>query len=297
MRETSLGGTTWLRQLSSAVGAGLAFCVRQKLVADLGTVESESASFTVNPRRMAIWRRFFAVGDGTAIPHFPLYEWQGVRAFHRILRGIGANFSNILHVEWSFTSHRPLRAGGNYDALLVPERYIPVSQNRVIIEIGVSIWDVSDMCIVAHELHRYLIRNVDSSEWVRIADRWPAENCAENQNADDSVQNRVQVRFQSGTGLAYGRLSGDMNFVHTSPWWCRIFGYNGPFVQGLCTGSRVLAELTRLLGAPPADFTIRFRSPAWEDTPFTLFLGADERFALKGPDQAVVADGKWTGRS
>lgn len=62
-------------------------------------------------------------------------------------------------------------------------------------------------------------------------------------------------------GLAYGRLSGDMNPVHTSRLGARLFGLKRPFLQGLGLRNLVVRHLAEL-GVPTQGLQLTFAKPA-----------------------------------
>jgi MaoC like domain len=67
-----------------------------------------------------------------------------------------------------------------------------------------------------------------------------------------TAAHRVAIDVPEGMGFSYGKVSGDLNLVHTTKLAAKIFGHPKPFIQGLCTANYVLRHLTPIYGPPSA---------------------------------------------
>ena len=70
----------------------------------------------------------------------------------------------------------------------------------------------------------------------------------------------VRWKVDPGVGVAYARVSGDRNPIHTSRLAARLFGFRRPIAHGMWTKARCLAALE---GRLPAGYAVEvnFRSP------------------------------------
>ncbi len=111
----------------------------------------------------------------------------------------------------------------------------------------------------------FVILNLENEyvEALRAAKRYGHTDAAEfhglaGREARLSVpDHRITIEVPEDMGFRYGKVSGDLNLIHTTHLAAKLFGHPRPFVQGLCTANYVLRHLTQAYG-PPQGLRITF---------------------------------------
>jgi acyl dehydratase len=97
----------------------------------------------------------------------------------------------------------------------------------------------------------------------------------------------------SGTGRAYGAISGDRNPIHTSTLGAKAFGFPRTIAHGMYTAARALAEVGAARG-DAYDWTVDFEKPV-------LLPGTVQVSITRTPDDAAHPGGftyvGWNGKS
>lgn len=120
------------------------------------------------------------------------------------------------------------------------------------------------------------------------------------------VDGAVAARWHlpSGSGLQFGKLTGDYNGIHYARWYARLFGFPGPFHHPPSVIGQAMARLP-----PPAGTTQRLdtwlKGPVFydidaelrmagaaDDLSFAVAKTGDERAAIVGRWRAVPAGGR-----
>lgn len=98
----------------------------------------------------------------------------------------------------------------------------------------------------------------------------------------------------SGTGRAYGAVSGDQNPIHTSSLGARAFGFPRAIAHGMYTAARALAEVGPVRRGEAYEWTVEFFKPVLlpgtvdvairytDDADPTATTAADEGFVFDG---------------
>ncbi len=100
---------------------------------------------------------------------------------------------------------------------------------------------------------------------------------------------RVAIEVPDDMGMRYGKVSGDLNLIHTTHLAARLFGHPRPFVQGLCTANWVLQHLTSEYG-PPQAVRVTFSQRVFVGQTVELRHTAKE-FEICDPKGALLAFG------
>ena len=91
-------------------------------------------------------------------------------------------------------------------------------------------------------------------------------------------------------GMRYGKVSGDLNIVHTTALAARLFGHEGAFIQGLCTANYVLVRLAAASELPLQSFRISFAQRVFVGTRVEL-LFKDKAFEVLDDKAGLLAFG------
>ena len=86
----------------------------------------------------------------------------------------------------------------------------------------------------------------------------------------------AEVVADADIGRRYGKVSGDINPIHLTPWTAKLFGFKRAIAHGMWSLARSAALLQPQLGQEPTELTVEFKRP--------LFLPgrASLKFASEG---------------
>jgi len=254
------------------------------------------------------WRELYQVppDDGAAPPApFSYYAQTTVDAFHGFLYSLGANFKNVLHLQWEMEVLRPggaaLRPGTPYQVELGLDDVAFLKRDRAIIACFVNLLDEGGATLLRTGYH-FLLKNLSARDVAYLKStpgynrlRFP-ELLAVSRTGEVvkalSGGRAHELHFPEDIGLRYGHVSGDMNIVHTNRWLVRLFGYSRTFAQGMCTANYVLRTLAVSERVPVDRFTITFCRPVYLPGTVQLSLG-DGEFQVRDGDRALAALGTW----
>jgi len=216
-------------------------------------------TFMLTPEEHSQWFELFKTADSRT--PFTYHTSVGTMALMRVVGDIGVNFKNLMHLkcEMGIARNRPMEPDHTYRLASQIEDIVALGDDRVALICGSRVFDVSgflarsyrDYFIVLN-LDPYYIQTLrsaknygttDVSEFQGLAAKTPSLTEA------DGFQ-RVAIEVPEDMGFRYGKVSGDLNLVHTTRAAARIFGHPRPFIQGLCTANYVLRELTAVYGVP-----------------------------------------------
>lgn len=88
--------------------------------------------------------------------------------------------------------------------------------------------------------------------------------------------NYAEIIADADIGRRYGKVSGDINPIHLTPWTAKLFGFKRAIAHGMWSLARSTALLQPQLGQEPSELTVEFKRP--------LFLPgrASLKFASEG---------------
>ena len=89
----------------------------------------------------------------------------------------------------------------------------------------------------------------------------------------------AEVEAPADIGRRYGRVSGDINPIHLTPWSAKLFGFKRAIAHGMWSLARSTAMLQPVLGQDPRELTVEFKRP--------LFLPGKAALKFAREDQAV----------
>lgn len=224
-----------------------------------------TTSFTIAPEEHRRWLGLFATER--ADTPFTYHTTVGTMALMRLVGDVGVNFKNLMHLksEMNMAPGHVMRAGEAYRLASQIEDIIALRDDRVALVCASRVYDSSgnrvrsyrDFFIILNLEPEYIetLRSIkayghlDAGEFHGLASREPKLG-----NPDAK---RVTIEVPEGMGFEYGKVSGDLNLVHTTRLAARLFGHPRPFIQGLCTANYALRHLTSAYG-PPESLRITF---------------------------------------
>lgn len=216
-------------------------------------------TFVLSAPEQQRWLDLFETTDVTT--PFTYHTSVGTMMLMRLVGDVGVNFKNLMHLksEMRIAPSRPMQAGKSYRLVFQIEDIIALREDRVALVCASRVYDGSgnqvrsyrDFFIILNLEPEYItaLRDTkaygrhDASEFEGLAKREASLHRA----ADVK---RVMIDVPGEMGLSYGKVSGDLNLVHTTPLAAKLFGHPRVFVQGLCTANYVLRHLTAAHGVP-----------------------------------------------
>jgi CRP-like cAMP-binding protein/acyl dehydratase len=282
-------------------------------VADPPPLFEDDFSYTAAERDR--WYALFGVRDASAAMPFTYFTTSGTLALMRIVRELGVNFRHLLHLRSEIQLNpegRVLAPGERYRCTYRLRDIVRLRADRAALVVKTDVHDGAGRLMLSEQDY-FIIKNLParsvdaldgatpfarrsaSAQLPPMGKRVP--RLAPNHAEGDASVSRTTLSFGPGMGVAYGRVSGDMNLVHTTALAARLFGYRRPFVQGLCTANHVLRALTEAAaGSPPARLTIDFCRPVPVGSEMALYT-ADGQFELLDAQHNVAACGSWEATS
>ncbi len=212
------------------------------------------------------------------------------------------NFRHLLHL--GHDSSWPTGLGlqpGRYRMRSQLRDVLRLRDDRVILEIETRLLD-EDQALRESHRDQFVILDLPPNE-VAALDEFGTLNRSDVTELSTLSQERAlikagqelrrqRIEVPDGMGLTYGKISGDLNMVHTTQLGARLFGFKRPFIQGLCTANYVLRELSTLTEGL-AEFAIRFPRRIYNGSSIDVWI-ADGRFEVRKEDSdRLLAFGSW----
>ncbi len=223
-------------------------------------------TFTLSAAEQVRWLELFET-SARETP-FTYHTTVGTMVLMRVVGDVGVNFKNLLHLkcEMAMAPEHPMLSGQTYKLAAQVEDIIALRDDRVALVCASRVYDAAgfrvrnyrDFFVILNLEPEYVealraakgYGHIDATGFEGLASREPQLTAA------NGIQ-RVAIDVPEGMGFSYGKVSGDLNLVHTTRLAARMFGHPRPFIQGLCTANYVLRHLTPIYG-PPQSLGITF---------------------------------------
>ncbi len=276
---------TRMRQyMVSYYAAALKHVLKQhRLLVDRRFPAYETA-FVVTAEEQAHWRALFATTASTT--PFTYHSTVGTMALMRVVGDVGVNFKNLMHLkcEMGIAPGHWVQPGQSYRLATQIEDIIALRDDRVALVCASRVYDASGFRIGSYRDYFVILNlepeyvealraargygHLDAAEFQGIASRLP-------RLTDGPAMRRHRIDVPEDMGMRYGKVSGDLNLVHTTAVAAKIFGHPRPFIQGLCTANYVLRHLSEAYG-PPQGLRITFAKRVFVGQQIELRHGAKE---------------------
>lgn len=246
------------------------------------------------------WHALFTDSRGGVPAGCPLLYGQsvGTLLYTRLFSDMGINLRHVLHLKHSVT--HPLGAGAYLEAgrqrlSSRVKRCVRAGPTRVLLLLETELCDAEGRTVALVE-DGFLVRNVPladvaAAEPDRALLRELVELRRRQSHIDATVGStrRALLPLPPDIAQRFGRVSGDLNPVHTGGLFSRWFGAGHASVQGLYLRNRVLRELC-LWGLPADHLAITFTRPAYVGHTLQLRHQGTE-FEIVDGEQRLVAYG------
>jgi acyl dehydratase len=245
----------------------------------------------------------FDVTEKEQATPFTYYTTSGTMMLMRIVEDVGVNFRHLMHLKSDITFHpggRILEPDKTYTLKATLDDIVQLRDDRVTLITRAWIHDENDESLLTNR-DFFIILNLAPKyiEELRSTPGFGRHDVSEFENlsklqamlTSQDVQ-RIPIKVPEDMGKRYGKVSGDMNLVHTTRIAARIFGFPKPFIQGLCTANYVLKHLTGVCQEPVLSLTATFTRRVYVGQ--TVYLSFDDqRFELCDKKGALLVLGEW----
>jgi hypothetical protein len=257
-----------------------------------------SATVDIGPRLVQRWHHLFGDSADAARPYL-CNQSVGTLLYLRLFRDLGINLRHLLHLR-----HATVHSAGPAALAAAPrqrlvcgvKRLLRMGEDKALVELQTVVQDDSGRELAVVE-DSFLVRQLPRADLASLpGDRGVMRDLLGLRHrqpqlllSEPGTATRW-LKLPRGLGRAYGRISGDMNPVHTSPWLARLFGCRRSFLQGLGVRHLVLRHLAEM-GLPLQRLSMTFASPALLGSTLALVV-QDGRYELRESGGRLVAYGE-----
>jgi MaoC like domain len=230
-----------------------------------------TAPVHISARLQRRWRAVFDV-PARAVASVPLMTNQsvGTLVYAQLFADLGLNLRHLLHLQHRSTHHAGVRACTRSQQQMLHcrvKRVLRLAEDRVLVEVCTEVHDadgerlstIEDGFIVS-QLPTDDLAGLPSDRSV-LRDLLGLRRRLPRLSTTEGHALVAEMEVPGRMGLAYGRISGDMNPVHTCRLGAWLFGLKRPFLQGLGLRNLVVRHLAEL-GAPVDRLQLTFAAPA-----------------------------------
>ena len=214
------------------------------------------------------WHELFGVPEGMRLP-LTLHAVAWTPLLTRLVEDLGISARNLTHVRTRVTYHpeRPLpQLDGTATVQVQLGSTVPLGDQRVALLVATRVLDDGDVRFSGDDV--FVVTDVDRATLARLRREGhgappdlPAPGRLPTLDPDDPDVRSVGLALAGDLGLRYGRLSGNLNPVHTTGTVARLMGHSGPTLQHLAVVNLVLRHLADARGATPGRLQLDFLAP------------------------------------
>ncbi len=234
--------------------------------------------FQLSTRTKNQWQKLFPHQVNTT-PY--CYYWPNmVKMFHRLIYALGINYINVLHLkhEQTFYNNNLDCEHNHIKSRLVG--IIILKQNKIALKVKSEITN-SKQQLVTEFVDYIFIKNINNYDMNKIMHL----QIRINENIEFSRLTQKQSQLKNNTscqpdhftippnmGRYFGKVSGDLNPIHTNKWFIKLFKYRNTFIQGMCLYHYILQHYINTHHQSPEILNITFANPVYEHQVITYCL-------------------------
>ncbi len=247
----------------------------------------------------ARWYALFGVTpDSPRPPPFTFHTTVGTLVMMKVVADVGVNFRNLLHLRSEMEiAPRDIVPGAEYRLRARLADVLALRDDRVTLVVESRVHDAEGQLVRSFRDY-FVILNVEPQQVQALRahkgfGRLPAPTARDTVRRQSKLSGlagarRRAVDVSADMGLRYGKVSGDLNLVHTTPLAARVFGHPRPFVQGLCTANQVLAVLADDAPEPLQRFAVAFTHPVFTGQRVEILMGEGEFEVIDGKARVLA---------
>lgn len=264
------------------------------------------SGFCFTDAEQEAWFRLFDVSaaEGQNMP-FSYLTTSATVLFMQMIEELGVNFKHLRHVK-SVQTFNPenyaVQPDTAYTYTLHLDDIIAPSDDRIVIVVHADIRDNRNRQCGENEEY-FMVTGLTSEQTDRL-DRQGRFGHHDASEFRDLKAREPQLMSASGEvetitftipanmGAAYGRISGDMNVVHTIPLIARLFGHRTAFIQGYATTNYLVKWLTRASNRSLRGLTTTLIRPLYVGDEVSIRIGQTQ-FEVFDARGKLAAYGAW----
>lgn len=232
--------------------------------------------------------------DADVAGHAPFMYAQatGTLLYMRVFASLGLNFRHLLHLDHASWLGRPAQGRQMVSSELVD--LVALGAGKVVLTVASDVRN-ADGTTHLHVRDRFIVRGFSAAQTAHLptdpALAQQARAQARRQpRLDPDTAQVLQVPVAPDAGRRFARVSGDANPVHTTPLGARLFGFPGPFLQGLATRNLVVGHLAAI-GVPIRRIEMALCRPVFCGQTARL-VREDDEFELLDAKGVLLASGR-----
>lgn len=261
----------------------------------------------ITPADQRQWIELFEAGPEQHATPFSYYSTSGTLLLMQVVEDVGVNFRHLLHLRSEMALHpegRRLEIDADHTLEVALQDILELGDDRVALVIESRVHAPDDTLVqLSRDTFVILSIDPDAMAALRASTRF-GEGDAQGLEGvtkraaglDPAGSTVVRVAIPDDMGLRYGKVSGDLNVVHTTRMAARLFGHPRPFVQGLCTANHVLCALTGALEDPVQRLSMSFARRVFVGQEIDIRF-ADGAVEVLDDDDRLLAFGEYGTRS
>lgn len=266
-------------------------------------VQRYTADAIISDRLSARWHSLFEVKpeDTDPIP-FLYYQSVGTLLYTRIFADLGINFRNLLHVKHETRHLMDISACASVRRNRLDcglKQVNRLGRDKALVSLETSIYGPGDTPLSVVQ-DSFLIRKLPSHDLngldgdaMAVREMRALRTRAAELSAHTEGTRHCSMTVTHDMGRSYGKVSGDMNPVHTTKLGACLFGLPRPFLQGLGVRNLVIRHLIHMR-VPLDHLALTFASPAYLGETLNLLVQG-RRFEVQGSRRCIVAYGVASG--
>lgn len=262
-------------------------------------VQRYTADAIISDRLSARWHSLFEVKpEAVNTVPFLYYQSVGTLLYTRIFADLGINFRNLLHVKHETRHLTNVSACASVRRNRLDcglKKVNRLGRDKVLVSLETHIYGPEDTPLsvvrdsfLIRKLPPHDLNNLDSDATAVREMRTLRTRAAELSMHGEETRH-CSMAVTHNMGRSYGRVSGDMNPVHTTRLGARLFGLQRPFLQGLGLRNLAIRHLAHM-GVPLDHLSLTFASPAYLGETLDLLV-RNGRFEVQDSRRGIVAYG------
>lgn len=245
--------------------------------------------FVLYPHWQKRWYSLFEVPENLYVP-FTYSDFARAVGFMKVIDELGVNFKHLLHLKSEMWFFKDLVPKDVYvidyafeDVLKIrPDKAAMIGYTAINRDGELHVKTRDHFVIKKLPKRDSLYLQEDTSNEFKGISRVPAE-LLENSRI-------IELFIPSHLAIRYGYTSGDLVSVHTTPYMATLFGFDRPFIQGLCTANLIISRLC-MAGIHLQHFTITFARPVYIRSTVYLYFN-DKGYRLQDKNNNVLCFGE-----
>lgn len=244
--------------------------------------------FVLYPEWKQRWYKLFGVPENIVVP-FTYFDFSRTVGFMEAIDGLGANFKHLLHLKSELWFYKELVPKDIYVIDYVFEDVLRIKPDKAAMISTSSISRDGELYMTMRD--HFVIKDLSKKDAAHLQQDDTNEfkgitRVSVDPLIDCSMQ---EIYISAHLGKYYGATSGDRNMVHSSARAAKLFGYDRPFIQGLCTANLIMSRLC-IAGIKLEHFSITFGRPVFLGSNVFLYY-TEHEYRLQDQDNNVLCFG------